>query len=274
MSVITTNYTANVYNTINNSVNQTKTTATSTNVEKIKQDSVVEEYKRKHPESASHVDKQVRAGRSVKLKNGAQNIATENMTMEEYKKYFYGLLDTIPYDPTRINDETILTITDAGWEQMKKDPDYESWVLGYFVEDRAVRNPFFGWGNDSGSFITEHFGASIEEHHGEGYSKSILNNKSKRNDEESWWLKRHKRIKAFVKDQAIKARKESNAKSEVLQQEYIRQQYEGKQRLHSFLTTGSQTNEPYTTKENPSAVSAVVVYDSLIDLFTQEINLK
>ena len=33
-----------------------------------------------------------------------------------------------------------------GWEQMRKDPDYEAWILGYFVEDRAVRNPFFGWG--------------------------------------------------------------------------------------------------------------------------------
>lgn len=240
MSAVRADYAANRYGTKNNIVKKSNAAKMSTGAGTKKQESVVDEFKKKHPKDAAHVDKQVQAGRSVKLKYGAEGISPEDMTMEEYKKYFYALLDTIPYDPTRVNDETVLTITDDGWEQMKKDPDYESWILGYFVEDRSVRNPFFGWGNNSGMFIKEHFGASIEEHHGEGYSKSASKSKSDEDDEESWWSKRHKRMKEVWEEQAAKERTESAAKSEALQREYAFMQYESRRRLHNLLAPESQ----------------------------------
>ena len=81
-------------------------------------ESVVDKYKRKHPDHAHHVDQQLRAGRAVRDKNSA-NISTENMTMAEYQAWFYALLDTIPYDPTRVNDTTTISISDKGWEQMR-----------------------------------------------------------------------------------------------------------------------------------------------------------
>ena len=90
-----------IHDTLN--ANHTAVYAKTENKENKKRDSVVEEFKRKHPKEASHVDKQVRAGRAVRLKNNAQNVSTQNMTLAEYKKYFYSLLDTIPYDPTRVN---------------------------------------------------------------------------------------------------------------------------------------------------------------------------
>ena len=64
----------------------------------------VDQYKAKHPDRARHVDQQVRAGKSVREKNGVADISTENMTMEEYQAYFYALLDTIPYDSTKVNN--------------------------------------------------------------------------------------------------------------------------------------------------------------------------
>ena len=134
-------------------------------------ESVVEKYKREHPKDASHVSAQVNAGIKARRKNGVENISTERMTMEEYKNYFNWLLGTIPCHPTRIHDDVTISITEEGWEQMKNDPEYEAWVLGYFVEDRAVPNPFLGWGGNRGSVVFEHFGASIEEHHGEGFCK-------------------------------------------------------------------------------------------------------
>ena len=40
-------------------------------------------YKRKHPDRASHVDQQLRAGQAVRDKNGA-GVSTQDMTMAEY----------------------------------------------------------------------------------------------------------------------------------------------------------------------------------------------
>lgn len=234
------------------------------------QESVVDEYKRKHPDHARHVDQQVRAGRSVRAKNGA-GVSTETMTMAEYQAWFYALLETIPYDPTRVNDTTTISISDKGWEQMRKDPDYEAWILGYFAEDRSVRNPFFGWGNNEGCIIFERFGASIEEHRGDGFSKSAL--KGSRpddddDDEEDWWIKRHKRMKKLLKEQVERDMKRDAAKRSVLQEEYARQQSISLRRQHCFLTTGTPNASNVPLPENPaSSLTAALAYNSILDLF-------
>ncbi|RKI36162.1 hypothetical protein D7V86_25470 [bacterium D16-51] len=145
-NTINTNYTAGVYS---NSVNrqamssQMETTSFADKMAE-KRESAVDQYKKNHPGDASHVDAQVRAGKSVIAKNGADNVSREDMTMEEYKIFINGLLSSISFDSTRIYDKEIISISDAGWEQMKSDPDYEAWVLGYTVGNRSARNPFFG----------------------------------------------------------------------------------------------------------------------------------
>lgn len=235
-------------------------------------ESVVDSYKRKHPDHASHVNQQVRAGKTVREKNGVADLSTEYMTMEEYQAYFYALLETIPYDPTRVNDTTILTISDKGWEQMRKDPDYEAWILGYFVEDRAVHNPFFGWGNNDGNMITEHFGASIEEHHGEGFSKAALkgNSDNDDDDEEDWWIKRHKRMKKLMREQIERNIKRDAAKKAVVQEEYARQQYLRTARQHNFLTSDTEVPTDAIAKPNPDSIAAsmaAAAYINTLDLF-------
>lgn len=236
-------------------------------------ESVVDTFKRRNPDRASHVDKQVRAGKAVKERYGAADLSTEDMTMEEYQAYFYAMLETIPYDPTRVNDTTILTISDEGWEQMRKDPDYEAWILGYFVEDRAVHNPFFGWGNTDGNMITEHFGASIEEHHGEGFSKAALKGNSDHDDdddEEDWWIKRHKRMKKLIREQVERNIKKDAATKAFAKEGYARQQFLSSQRQHSFLTTGSTDMPEGKTAPNPDGLAAsmaAAAYVSTLDLF-------
>ena len=236
-------------------------------------ESVVDTYKRRHPDRANHVNQQVRAGKSVKEKNGVADLSTEDMTMEEYQAYFYALLETIPYDSTRVNDTTILTISDKGWEQMRKDPDYEAWILGYFAEDRAVHNPFFGWGNTAGSMITEHFGASIEEHHGESFSKAALkgNSDNDDDDEEDWWIKRHKRMKKLMREQVERNMKKDAAVKAAAKEEYVRQQYLSSQRQHNFLTAGSSDMSDGKTPPNPEGLAAsmaAAAYVGTLDLFT------
>ncbi|NLL75878.1 MAG: hypothetical protein GX235_01320 [Clostridiales bacterium] len=171
-----------------------------------------EDYKKRHPEQAAHVDSQVQAGKNVLRKNGVENVCRENMTMDEYKKFFTDLMNSIPYDWSQKNDVNVWFITEAGWEQMKNDPDYEAWVLGYTAEDRAVNNPYVSMPGYSPSYHTEHFGASIDEHLGQGFSMSNSSIKKPSNDEESWWEKRHRKIKEIMKQQEEKAQKEAAAR--------------------------------------------------------------
>lgn len=249
-----------------------QTSGTTGSFRDLVQESVVDAYKRKHPDHASHVDQQVRAGRSVREKNGA-GVSTEHMTMAQYQAWFYALLDTIPYDPTRVNDTTTISISDKGWEQMRKDPDYEAWILGYFVEDRSVRNPFFGWGNNEGCIIFERFGASIEEHRGDGFSKAALrgsrpDNDNEEDDEEDWWIKRHKRIKKFLKEQVERDMKRDAAERSLLQEAYVKQQHISNMRQHSFLTSGTVNAPEIPLPENPAAsLTAAAAYNSILDLF-------
>ena len=156
---------------------------------------------------------------------------------------------------------------------MRKDPDYESWILGYFVEDRSVRNPFFGWGNDAGCMITEHFGASIEEHHGEGFSKAALNGNSDKDaddDEEDWWIKRHKRMKKLIREQVERTSKKDAAKKAAVKEEYAKQQYLSSQRQHLFLTSDTTASVNDMARPNPEGIAAsmaAAAYVNTIDLF-------
>ncbi len=133
-------------------------------------ESTVTDFIRRHPESRSRVMEMVQAGRSVRKSWGVEEVDTQSMTMSEYKTYISSLLGKIPFAPTRPYDEETVFISEEGWEQMKNDPEYEAWVLGYTKINRSVEDPFFGMGS-AGSFAIEHFGASIDEHNGHGYSK-------------------------------------------------------------------------------------------------------
>lgn len=158
--------------------------------------SATAEYKEKHPEQAGRVNGQIRAGQNVIRKFGAENVSREDMTMEEYKAFFTALMNSIPYDASQQGDVNVWSITEAGWEQMKNDPDYEAWVLGYTAQDRAVHNPFAAMPGYSPGFHTEHFGASIDEHIGQSMPMGA-SSRSRFDDGETWWEWRQKRMKAL-----------------------------------------------------------------------------
>lgn len=166
--------------------------------------SVVDEFIKKNPDKAGTVNGQVNAGKAVIKKNGVENINRDEMTMEEYKQFFTNLMNSIPFDSSQINDIEIWNISEKGWEQMKNDPDYEAWVLGYTVQDRSFHNPFAAMPGYSPNFHTEQFGASIEEHLGQSAPMSSSDRKaSADSDEEDWWEKRHKRLEEFLKQQEL-----------------------------------------------------------------------
>lgn len=172
-------------------------------------ESTVDAFKKRHPESASHVDAQVKAGKKVLEKNGVENVSREDMTMEEYKAFFTALMDSIPFNSSHQGDVEIWSISEKGWEQMKNDPKYEVWVLGYTSENRAVYNPFASWPGYSPNICTEKFGDSIEQHIGQSVPMSSgSSKKTEDSDEESWWVRRHKRLKELLEQQEKAAREQ------------------------------------------------------------------
>lgn len=93
---------------------------------------------------------------------------TADMTMYEYKIYFTEKLNAIPFHPNRQNDEEIINISDAGWEALKNDPEYEKEMLDGIAKDRMAYNPLIG---TSSHYTTRNIGASMKEYRGACWSK-------------------------------------------------------------------------------------------------------
>ena len=263
-NIINTNYTAGIYSNSVNKQARCKQVETMSFADKMaeKSESAVEQYKREHPESVLRVNGQVRAGRSVIAKNGADNVSREDMTMEEYKDFINGLMNSIPFDATRIYDREIVSISDAGWEQMKNDPDYEAWVLGYTVENRSVRNPFFGWSGASGSVYVEKFGASIEEHLGQDIGKSGPGSSFDNvKNEKSWWEKRHEEVEELMEEQAQRAFEQGR---------FLNSRLVGQQRLQKFLSDDTQVSMDMMHFQSAGmSALAAMAYENNISTFSK-----
>ncbi|MBR1641584.1 MAG: hypothetical protein IJ683_04590 [Butyrivibrio sp.] len=170
--------------------------------------SAVDDYARRHPDAKAQLDRFVNAGEKVLSQYGSGNV--EEMSMDEYKEYIYGVLDRIPFDSSQMRDTQFIDITEDGWKQMKNDPKYEAWVVGYFKIDRSFHNPFAGFPGVEPSIHTEHFGASIDEHLGQSYPKSTATGKEK--DSEDWWKKRKERQEQYLEESEELAEKRKIAR--------------------------------------------------------------
>ena len=158
--------------------------------------STVDDYLREHPGDKGQIDRLLQPGYKVMEQYGKPDAEVEEMSMDEYKKYIYGILDRIPYDSSQLGDTQFIDITEDGWKQMKNDPKYEAWVVGYFKVDRSVNIPFRNYPGVEPRIHTEHFGATIDEHIGQSYPESMATGKEK--DSEDWWKKRHKRHEHYM----------------------------------------------------------------------------
>ena len=131
---------------------------------------VMAEYYTRKPQYRELQEGRISMGYSVLSSIGLSAEEMESMSMSEFRNVISNTIADIPHHGTRPYDEETVLITEEGWENMKKDPDYAAWVVGIIKEDRSVSNPFFGMG-DKGAFITQTFGGSPSDYHGYGYSK-------------------------------------------------------------------------------------------------------
>lgn len=131
---------------------------------------VMKEYYAKKPQYKERTKERVDGGYVVLKCAGISAEDMEDMSMNEFKDVMSKVIAGIPHHATRPYDEETVIISEEGWENMKKDPDYAAYVVGLLQEDRSFANPFFAMG-DKGSYIVQHFGASPEDYHGVGFSK-------------------------------------------------------------------------------------------------------
>ena len=110
------------------------------------------------------------ADEAQKTETVAETKSTAEMTMDEYKTYLEKKLAAIPWHPNRYNDEESITITDAGWERLKNDPEYERKLLDDIAIDRSHWNPISSL-RPGGTYCTRHIGATEEEYDGWSWSK-------------------------------------------------------------------------------------------------------
>ena len=175
------------------------------------------------------------------LKTGS--VSAKDMTMEEYKQYIYNKISQIPMHPTRAGESISVTISEAGFEAMKNDPEYEAWVLN----DLQV-----GWsqpdkwsGICGGAFSTIYYGASKEECHA-GNGGKIFNDKSKN----SFWERRienKKRIENQVKKQQEKKRIQEKQAERTAYEEYVQNKRLSAQDVRAGLAAESSSSDRTVT---------------------------
>ena len=179
---------------MNNTINVNYMTKTYNNF--------LKNYETNHSTGKSFIDnvEEKSVAKAAASTSGTGAVSTQDMTMEEYKQYIYDKISQIPMNPSRMQDNISINISEAGFEAMKNDPEYEKWVLDWLEKDFTAYNPWTS--TCGGCYCVKYIGASPEEYRGEswyagyqnGKGASIYNEKSK----DSFWerrIEREKRLK-------------------------------------------------------------------------------
>lgn len=179
---------------MNNTINVNYMTKTYNNF--------LKNYETNHSTEKSFIDnvEEKSAAKAAASTSGTGAVSTQDMTMEEYKQYIYDKISSLPMNPSRMQDNISINISEAGFEAMKNDPEYEKWVLDHLEKDFMVYNPWTSL--CGGHYCVKYIGASPEEYRGEswyagyrdGKGASLYDEKSK----DSFWerrIEREKRLK-------------------------------------------------------------------------------
>ena len=163
-------------------------------------------------------------------------VSKEDMTMEEYKQYISDQISKFRIDPSRSGDQYSINISDAGFEAMKNDPEYENWVLDYIKRDMAVAAP--GWYTAMGgpsAYCILNFGATKEERTGNMFSAGYMNGKGtgifNSHADKSFWTKRSEQKKIQERTNKKAAEKKE------LEEEWI-QEAAAKRRAYTDFLNG------------------------------------
>lgn len=130
-------------------------------------------------------------------RDGLKETSPQDMTLDEYKAYIEGKLQNIPRNFTRYRDEVTVVISDAGYAAMQNDSAYEAWFLDSVREGLSVPDYLCGYLGTYGRYDVMEFGATREEYR--GHMSAIHKHDSRQVEEETYWERRLKRLKARLK---------------------------------------------------------------------------
>ncbi|MBR3499459.1 MAG: hypothetical protein IKO05_10760 [Selenomonadaceae bacterium] len=156
-------------------------------------------------------------------RDGLKKISPSEMSLDEYKAYIESALQNIPRNITRHRDDVTVVISDEGYRAMQNDSEYEAWVIDSVRKELSVPDYLCGYPGTYGRREVIQFGASKEEYRGQ--SCAIRKNDSPHVEEETYWERRLKRLKARLKaeqelfehEQILQKGSEESAQVEVIQ---------------------------------------------------------
>lgn len=155
---------------INEALSDNAASKADDKVKQTKSSTVMSDYYRENPDKRAEQESRVNEGRKLLKEAGLYPEDINILSMDCFKDSVSRLISNIPYSSTRPFDEETVVISDAGWENMKSDPDYAAWVAGFIKEDRSAANSVSD-GEDKGTYCVHNFGATPEEYRGHSFSK-------------------------------------------------------------------------------------------------------
>ncbi len=140
-------------------------------------------------------------------KSDATGSAGNGSTMAEYKASIFDKISQLPVHPSHMVDSVSVHISEAGFEAMKNDPEYEEWVLN------QLRESFMSSGSQSvlcgGDRRVYYIGAAKEEYRSESWDSSQQDSDELFEEKAAgdFWEQRmesHKKFQELQREAAIK----------------------------------------------------------------------
>lgn len=92
--------------------------------------------------------------------------------LEAYKRSVWEKISRLPMSASQKIGSVSIQISDAGFDAMKNDPEYEAWVLDTLKQNFLFQNP---WASICGGTYTIHcFGAAKEEYRGSSWNAGYM----------------------------------------------------------------------------------------------------
>ena len=134
-----------------------------------------------------------------------------DVSMEAYQQTIREKISQMPLSTTRQMESISIQISDAAFERMKNDPDYEAWVLNDLREAFSQSNPWVA--TTGGGYSVFYIGATKEQCHAEGWYPGYMGNQGASMFEDkakgSFWeqrMERHKKYMELAEEAAAKRR--------------------------------------------------------------------
>lgn len=134
-----------------------------------------------------------------------------DMSMEAYRQTIRERISQMPLSATRQMESISIQISDAAFERMKNDPDYEAWVLNDLRQAFSQSNPWVPV--SGGGYSVFYIGETKEQCHAEGWYPGYMGNQGaaifEDKSKDSFWEQRmenHKKYMEFQQEAAAQRR--------------------------------------------------------------------